>query len=221
MMAQPEFWDDCLVVEATVGSWANVDNSLGSFYGEFPGIFCFPACLETWNEIPIYACFMEIPANFSMRTCMPKHVAFQAYWEQRHWLGPLLCLKLLQQMLENEQLHWKKVAVGKASGRFIPRSPSILQKDKSLATTSSPMGRQVFNLANLAWTENVEQKGPGWSWLMANIMHHAQLMMYWTLANHAKKLTLVVWVICGDWFGPGHYAFSCYMSSCSKEHQNP
>jgi len=23
-------------------------------------------------------------------------------------------------MLENEQLHWKKVAVGKAPGRFIP-----------------------------------------------------------------------------------------------------
>eukprot|EP00434_Breviolum_minutum_P023896 symbB.v1.2.021086.t1/scaffold1805.1/size100715/5 len=33
----------------------------------------------------------------------------EAYWEQRHWLGPLLCLKLLQQMLENEQLHWKKL----------------------------------------------------------------------------------------------------------------
>ena len=169
MMAQLNFWDDCLVVKQLVGSWANFDNSLGSFYGEFPGHFLLP---NKWNEIPIYTWFTEIPAIFSMpECCLPGLLGAKAL------VRTVALLKVVATDAGKRATSLEKVAVGKAPGRFIP----------------GHMGRQVCNLAwRRMWNRKV-QVGLDW-WPTSCTMRS-----WWCIEPlqimPRNYITLVVWVI--------------------------
>ena len=188
-----QFWDFCFLVKQLVGSWANVDNCLGSFYGEFPGhLVVFQLVWKHELKQEIHTLLTEIPSELVHAFACLKHVAFQAYWEQRHWLGPLLCRKRCKDI----QLAPKKLQGKPSVGSFQVPLHSLRRIGVS-KLPSPPLGRHLT------------------PWVVDDVWNLCKLCQETNCGCMSYLWGLVI-----D-FDLGMMHFPGYMNSCSKEHQNP